>query len=59
MTVLKSLSMTTKSVQPKTKSENEERFYQFAKALIAVPKKELDKELAKDERKKARNKESK
>jgi len=36
----------------KTRDENEERFYQFARALVAVPKKELDKELAKDERKK-------
>jgi hypothetical protein len=31
----------------------EERFQRFAKALMAVPKKELDKELLKDERKKA------
>jgi hypothetical protein len=30
----------------------EKRFNRFAKALMAVPKKELDKELAKDERKK-------
>jgi len=29
-----------------------ENFERFAKALIAVPKKELDKELAKDERRK-------
>lgn len=28
----------------------EERFQRFAKALMAVPKKELDKELAKHER---------
>ena len=48
--------MSTKSDKPKTKSKDEERFYQFAKALIAVPKKELDKELAKDERKKERRK---
>lgn len=32
----------------------EERFQRFAKALMAVPKKELDKELAKDERKKVK-----
>jgi hypothetical protein len=32
----------------------EERFKRFAKALMAVPKKELDRELAKDERKKKR-----
>ncbi|HKB67625.1 MAG TPA: hypothetical protein VKC61_17335 [Pyrinomonadaceae bacterium] len=44
--------MKSKSDTPKTTDKNEERFYQFAKALIAVPKKELDKELAKDERKK-------
>jgi hypothetical protein len=30
----------------------EERFRRFATALMAVPKKELDKELAKDERRK-------
>ena len=30
----------------------EERFQRFAKALMAVPKKELDKELAKHDRKK-------
>lgn len=34
----------------------EERFQRFAKALMAVPKKELDKELAKDGRKKERAK---
>jgi hypothetical protein len=42
--------MKAKTDKPKTKSKDEEKFYQFAKALIAVPKKELDKELAKDER---------
>ena len=31
-----------------------ERFKRLAKALMAVPKKELDKELAKHERKKAK-----
>jgi hypothetical protein len=36
--------MSTKTDKPKTKDENQERFYRFAKALIAVPKKELDKE---------------
>ena len=35
-------------------SQSFERFERLAKALVAVPKKELDKELAKDERKKAR-----
>lgn len=33
-------------------SEEQQRFEKFAKALMAVPKKELDKELAKHERKK-------
>ena len=33
-------------------SQSFERFERLAKALVAVPKKELDKELAKDERKK-------
>jgi hypothetical protein len=36
--------MKSKTDKPKTKDKNEERFYRFAKALIAVPKKELDKE---------------
>lgn len=44
--------MNPKTNRPKTKDKDEERFYQFARAIIAVPKKELDKELAKDERKK-------
>ncbi len=35
-------------------SQSFERFERLAKALVAVPKKELDRELAKDERKKAR-----
>jgi hypothetical protein len=34
----------------------EECFQKFAKALMAVPKKELDKEIAKDERKKKQKK---
>jgi hypothetical protein len=33
-----------------------ERFKRLAKGLMAVPKKELDKELAKEERKKNNNK---
>ena len=45
--------MKPKADKPKTKSKDEERFYQFAKALIAVPKKELDKELAKHEKQKS------
>jgi hypothetical protein len=48
--------MNTKSDKPKTKDE--ERFYGFAKALIAVPKKELDKELSKHERLKEKQKDS-
>lgn len=44
--------MSTKTDKPKTKGKDEERFYQFARALIAVPKKELGKELDKHERKK-------
>ena len=43
----------TERVDSKT-SQSFERFERLAKALVAVPKKELDKELAKDERKKAR-----
>lgn len=38
--------------KPATEEPLEERFNRFAKALMAVPKKELDKELAKHERKK-------
>jgi hypothetical protein len=40
-----------KTKEPVT-SEAQERFEKFAKALMAVPKKELDKELAKHERRK-------
>ena len=43
-----------KTKEPAT-SEGQQRFEKFAKALIAVPKKELDRELAKDERKKHRS----
>ena len=35
-----------------------QRFQKLGKALMAVPKKELDRELAKDERKKERRKNS-
>ncbi len=44
----------TKAVTLKSAKDEslEQRFQRFAKALMAVPKKELDKELAKDERKK-------
>lgn len=41
----------TKRNEPAT-NEAQERFEKFAKALMAVPKKELDRELAKDARKK-------
>lgn len=54
--MLECSTMSTKTDKPKTKDE--ERFYQFAKALIAVPKKELDKQLAKHERLKANQKDS-
>ena len=40
---------TAKTKEPET-SEEYQRFEKFAKALMAVPKKELDKELAKDAR---------
>jgi len=43
---------TPKRDKPATEEPLEKRFDRFAKALMAVPKKELDKELAKDERKK-------
>jgi hypothetical protein len=42
---------TVKSKEPATSGEYQ-RFEKFAKALMAVSKKELDRELAKDERKK-------
>jgi hypothetical protein len=41
----------TDKIDSKT-SQSFERFERLAKALVAVPKKELDKELAKDKRKK-------
>lgn len=46
-------AMSIKTDKPKTKSKepNEERFFRFATALMAVPKKEIDKELSKRERK--------
>lgn len=40
-------------------SQSFERFERLAKALVAVPKKELDRELAKDERKKEQRKQRK
>lgn len=43
---------TAKRNEPATSEPLEERFNRFAKALMAVPKKELDKELAKHGRKK-------
>ena len=42
---------TAKTKEPET-SEEYQRFEQYAKALMAVPKKELDKELAKHEHQK-------
>lgn len=43
-------------VKPKRSEPLEQRFNSFAKALMAVPKKELDKELAKQKRKKQKTK---
>jgi hypothetical protein len=45
---------TAKPKEPAT-SDIQERFEKFAKALMAVPKKELDRELAKHERAKHHN----
>ena len=44
-----------KPKEPAT-SEAQERFERFGKALMAVPKKELDKEMAKHERGKQQHK---
>lgn len=50
------MNRTTEQIDSKT-SQSFERFERMAKALVAVPKKELDKKLAADERKKnAKNK---
>ena len=49
---------TPKREKPATEEPLEDRFNRFAKALMAVPKKELDKELTKDERKKVKKKAS-
>jgi len=46
---------TAKPKEPAT-SEEQQRFEKFGKALMAVPKKELDKEMAKEERSKERHK---
>jgi hypothetical protein len=45
--------------KPATAEPLQDRFNRFAKALMAVPKKELDKELAKDQSDKSRKKTSK
>lgn len=44
--------MKAKTKEPETREEYQERFERFGKALMAVPKKELDREIAKHERKK-------
>jgi hypothetical protein len=49
------MNRTTDRIDSKT-SQSFERFERLAKALVAVPKKELDKELAKHGRKKAAKK---
>jgi hypothetical protein len=46
---------TAKTKGPET-SDEYERFEKFANALMAVPKKELDRELTKHERKKEKKK---
>jgi hypothetical protein len=43
--------MTTPKRDKPATNEPYERFEKFAKALMAVPKKELDKQMAKDKRK--------
>ena len=48
------MKASTSKREPATHPPMEERFKKFATALMAVPKKELDKELAKEERKKAK-----
>jgi hypothetical protein len=48
---------TAKRKEPAT-SEAQERFERFGKALMAVPKKELDRELAKADRRKQKRKTS-
>jgi hypothetical protein len=48
--------MKSKSDKPKTTDKNEERFYRFATALMAVPKKELDKQIAKENRRREKRK---
>ena len=48
----------TDPIDSKT-SQSFERFERLAKALVAVPKKELDKELAKDEKKKEKRRQIK
>lgn len=41
--------MKAKTKETETRNEYRERFEKFGKALMAVPKKELDKELARHE----------
>jgi hypothetical protein len=52
------MNKTTERIDSKT-SQSFERFERLAKALVAVPKKELDKELAKHERRKPAQKKAK
>ena len=49
------MNKVTERIDSKT-SQSFERFERLAKALVAVPKKELEKELAKHERKKKQKK---
>ncbi|HKR13530.1 MAG TPA: hypothetical protein VJT15_15805 [Pyrinomonadaceae bacterium] len=45
----------TKPKEPAT-SEEQQRFEKFARALMAVPKKELDREMAKEDARKKKTK---
>jgi hypothetical protein len=48
--MIDSTAMKTAKTKEQETSEEYQRFEKYAKALMAVPKKELDKELAKHER---------
>jgi hypothetical protein len=48
--MIDSTAMKTAKPKETATSDIQERFEKFAKALMAVPKKELDRELAKHER---------
>ena len=50
------MKASTAKTEPVTRPQMEKRFEKFGKALMAVPKKKLDKELAKGEGKKKQDK---